>query len=72
MADEQRVRGKHEDRERGPDRVKVALAVSDPSRNRWPDEPEERYEDKDRDGFGRFLRDRDGKRLRYDDTGEAE
>jgi hypothetical protein len=72
MADEQRVRGKHEDRERGPDRVKVALAVSDPSRNRWPDEPEETFETEERDGFGRFLIDHRGRRLRYDDTGVEE
>jgi hypothetical protein len=56
--------------ERGQNRrVKVALAVSDPKRNRWPDQPEEKFEDHERDGLGRFLRDRDGKRLRYDDTG---
>jgi hypothetical protein len=84
MADEQRVRGKHEDvgevvhsdgrREVGiiTDRHKVALAVSNPRRNRWPDEPEESFETEERDGFGRFLIDHRGRRLRYDDTGKEE
>jgi hypothetical protein len=64
MADEERVEKKV--------RVKVALAVSNPERNRWPDEPEERFEPEERDGFGRFLIDHTGRRLRYNDSGEQE